>query len=150
MQIYSQSSAVYRPDADFQLVMLSGIVPMAFVAYISSPFVANVHLRLPVYARRSRDILHRYTRNLPEVAELEITSMNFIGKPRRSLVRVADLRPVRERFGMVNYSRDTKKIDKARPWYVGKAVGQFGIHGGVQVRDMQGIWDNVIKSIKKH
>jgi hypothetical protein len=123
---------------------------MVFITYISSPFVAHIHLRLPAYARRSRDILNRYVRSLPEVAELEITTMNFIGKPRLSLVKVSDLHSVRERFGMVNYVRDTKKINHRRPWYMGKAVRQFGIHGGVEVKENRGIWENIARSIRKN
>lgn len=123
---------------------------MAFVAYISGPFVAHVHLRLPRFARQSREILNRYTQNLPKDAELELTTMSFIGKPRISLVKVGDLRPVRERFGMVNYVRDTKHLDHQRPWYMGKAVRQFGLHGGVQLKGNPEIWENIVKSIKKN
>jgi hypothetical protein len=129
--------------------MLSGIIPMTFVAYISSPFVAHVRLRLPHFARQSRDILNRYTQNLPKDAKLEITTMNFIGKPRLSLVKVADLHPVKERFGMANYTRDTKEINAKRPWYMGRAVRQFGIHGGIEMKGSPGIWENIVKSIGK-
>lgn len=128
--------------------MASGIVPLVTVAYISSPFVANIHLRLPSFARHSRDLLVRYSNNLPKDAKLEITTVNFIGKPRSSLVLAADLHPVRERFGMVNYARDTKKLNSKRPWWSGRAVRQFGVHGGTRIKDA-GIWDNVARNIAK-
>jgi hypothetical protein len=51
---------------------------------------------------------------------------------------------------MVNYVRDTKKIDHGRPWYMGKAIRQFGIHGGVEVKANRGIWEHIAKSIKKN
>lgn len=120
---------------------------MAFVAYVSSPFVAHVHLRLPVYARQSRDILHRYAQNLPKDAILDITTMNAIGKPRLSQVKVADLNHVKQRLGMVNYVRDTKAINAQRPWYMGRAVRQFSLPAGVKIKGGPDIWDNILKSI---
>lgn len=129
--------------------MASGTIPLLSVAYISSPFVANIHLRLPTFARNSRDLLVRYSQNLPKDAKLEITTMNFIGKPRISLIRAADLRPVRERFGLVNYRRDNNDLDSKRPWWMGKAVRQFGVHGGTHLKDGNGIWENVNRGLAK-
>jgi hypothetical protein len=76
--------------------------------------------------------------------------MSFIGKPRTSLVKVGDLRPVKERFGMVDYVRDTKKLNANRPWYMGKAVRQFGLHGGVPLKGNPGVWGNIVKAIKRN
>ena len=131
------------------VVMVSGTVPLLTVAYISSPFVANIHLRLPAFARYSRDLLIRYSQSPPKDAKLEITTMNFIGKPRVSLVKAAELNAVRERFGMVNYARDTKEINSKRPWWMGRAVRQFGVHGGTHLKDGSGIWENIARNIAK-
>lgn len=128
--------------------MISGTIPLLAVAYISSPFVANIHLRLPPFARHSRDLLIRYSKNLPKDAKIDITTMNFIGKPRISLVRAADLYPVRERFGMVNYARHTKNLNSKRPWWMGKAVRQFGVHGSTRLRDGE-IWENIARKVAK-
>src|ERR1700733_15250040 len=122
---------------------------MSFVGYISGPFVTYIHLRLPSFARNSREMLMRYSKNLPRDAELDITTMNFIGKPRVARVKVADLFPVKERFGQVNYARDTKAVNEKRPWGMGKAVRQFGVHGDTR-RIMGGeVWDNIAKAISK-
>lgn len=129
--------------------MASGTIPLLTVAYVSSPFVANIHLRLPQFTRYSRDLLFRYSQSLPKDAKLEITTMNFIGKPRVSLVKAADLHAVRERFGMVNYARDTKDINLKRPWWMGRAVRLFGVHGGTPLKDGSGIWDNISRTITK-
>lgn len=130
-------------------VMLSGIVPVAFVAYITSPFVANIHLRLPAFARYSREMVTRYSQALPKDAKLEITTVNFIGMPRVTLVKVADLRPAKERLGLVNYVRDTKDMNTKRPWWMGRAVRQFGIHGGVRIPQRKDVWENIAKAIEK-
>jgi len=131
-------------------VMLSGVVPLVFVSYVSSPFVANIHLRLPPFARYSSNILQRYSQNLPKDAKLDITTISLIGKPRTTAIRIGELQRARERFGMVNYIRETKVINSKRPWWMGKAVRQFGVHGGVAMKDPNsGIWENIARSIAK-
>ena len=122
---------------------------MVFVGYTSAPFVTYIHLRLPLFARQSRDMLLRYTKNLPRDAELDITTMNFVGKPRVARVKVIELHQVKERFGQANYARDTKAINEKRPWWMGKAVGQFGVHSNTK-RIMGGeVWNNIARAIAK-
>jgi hypothetical protein len=94
-------------------------------------------------------MLLRYTKSLPNDAALDLTTMNFIGKPRITRVKVTDLYPVKERFGMANYARDTELLNSKRPWYLPKAVRQFGVHGNTG-KIMGGIlWDNIAKRISK-
>ncbi|KAL5327655.1 hypothetical protein ACEPPN_005356 [Leptodophora sp. 'Broadleaf-Isolate-01'] len=131
-------------------VMVSGLVPVSVVAYISSPFVTYIHLRLPIFARQSQEMLLRYSKSLPKNAELDITTMNFIGKPRVARVKVGDLRAVKERFGFANYCRDTKLLNSKRSWWMGKAVRQFGVtneKSGVMGGE---VWENVAKGIAKN
>ncbi|KAE9366504.1 hypothetical protein N431DRAFT_471555 [Stipitochalara longipes BDJ] len=130
-------------------VLLSGVIPMLFVAYISGPFVTYIHLRLPAYARHSREMLMRYTKSLPNDAALDITTMNFIGKPRVARVKVTDLYPVRERFGMANYARDTELINSRLPWYFPKAVRQFGVHSSTGKIMGGEIWNNIASRISR-
>lgn len=130
--------------------MVSGLVPVTVIAYISAPFVTYIHLRLPIFARQSQEMLLRYSKTLPKNAELDITTMNFIGKPRVTRVKVGDLRAVKERFGFANYSRDTKVLNSKRPWWMGKAVRLFGV-----TNDKSGVmggevWENVAKGIAKN
>jgi hypothetical protein len=122
---------------------------MVFVAYITSPFVANIHLRLPAFARYNREILMRYSSNLPKDAKLEFTTMNFIGKPRVSLVSLDQLYPTRGRLGMVNYTRDTAIINAKRSWWMGRATRLFGVHGGVRTSHGAGVWENISQTIVK-
>jgi hypothetical protein len=131
-------------------VMLSGIIPMVTVAYISGPFVNYIHLRLPAFAQGSREMLLRYSKKLSRDAEIDITTMNFIGKPRVTRMKVTDLYPVKERLGMANYARDTTKINAERPWWMGKVVRQFGVHSG-RSKVMGGeIWRNVESVLQKN
>lgn len=129
--------------------MLSGIVPVAFVAYITSPFVANIHLKVPAFARYSREMVVRYSQALPKDAKLEITTVNFIGMPRVTLVKVADLRTAKERLGLVNYVRNMDGLKNKRPWWMGRAVRQFGVHGGVRIPQGNEVWENIATTIAK-
>ncbi|TVY54900.1 hypothetical protein LCER1_G004850, partial [Lachnellula cervina] len=111
-------------------VILSGIIPMISVIYITSPFVTYIHLRLPPFVRNSHELLKRFTKTLPRDAQIDITTMNVLGKPRVARMKIQDLAAAHERFGLVNYERDTRAIDGKRRWWMGRAVRQFGVHGG--------------------
>ncbi|RFU32573.1 hypothetical protein B7463_g3769, partial [Scytalidium lignicola] len=142
---YSDDEPSWVPGA----VVLSGIVPMLFVAYTSSSFVTYIHLRLPQFARYSRDMLMRYSKNLPKDADIDITTMNFIGKPRMNKMKVGELYPVKERFGLANYARDTREANTKRPWWLGKAVRLFSINGSPGRIREKGVWENIATSINK-
>lgn len=128
------------------------MVPFAFVAWATSPFVTFIHLRLPPYARQSEDMLRRYIAQLsypsPRTStgsagnarvasasaggsstrtELEITTMSYIAKPRLSMVKLEDLQPTHKRLGIVNYCRETAAENKRRKWYMFPAVANFSI-----------------------
>jgi hypothetical protein len=122
---------------------------MVFVAYISGPFVTYIHLRLPAYARHSRQMLMRYTKSLPNNAVLDITTMNFIGKPRVTRLQVSDIYPVKERFGFANYARDTEAINSKLPWYQPKPVRQFNVHSNTNKIMSGAVWENIKKRISK-
>jgi hypothetical protein len=95
-------------------------------------------------------MLIRYSKTLPNDAELDITTMNFIGKPKVTRVKVADLHQVKERFGMANYSRDVNSINLKRPWWMGSAVGQFGVHSSTSKIMGGEIWRNIANKIDSH
>ncbi|KAM3064925.1 hypothetical protein ACMFMG_011247 [Clarireedia jacksonii] len=128
-------------------VLLSGTIPMVFVAYLTSPFVNYIHLILPTFARNSRDLMLRYSKNPPKDAVIDVTTMNLIGKPRVSRVHIAELRPTKQRLGIANYVRDTKETNASRPWWMYRAVRLFGIHSGIgKVREGEA-WANIARKI---
>jgi hypothetical protein len=104
-----------------------GIFPLLFIAYITAPFVTHVHIHLPASARTSVAALERFVRSSPPSTELTITTMSIIGKPRYSNMVAGDLVPARQRFGVVNYTRDTSAENAARKWYNFRAVSNFHI-----------------------
>lgn len=102
-------------------------MPLLFIAYTTSPFVTHMHIHLPAQARASRAALERFVRAMPQDTKLTITTMSLIGKPRYSSVAAGDLKPVSQRFGIINYVRDTTKENESRKWYHFRAVSGFHI-----------------------
>ena len=128
-----------------------GLVPFISVAYLTSPFVNYVHLRLPPFARVSREMLLRYSKSLPKDAELDITTMNNVGMPRVSRIKLGDLYSVKERFGIVNLKRDLHGKGITRKWWLRKPLRAFGVHGAMMDRRIKGggVWANVMASISR-
>lgn len=130
-------------------VILSGLIPVLFVSYISSPFVNYIHLRLPAFTRKSHELLMRYSKSPPKDAQLEFTTMNLVGKPIVTRVKAGELYPTKERFGLANYAHDTKRAGGKRPLWAGKPVRQFGVHGSRGRIPESGVWDNIAMVLKR-
>ncbi|KAK0730357.1 hypothetical protein B0H67DRAFT_29480 [Lasiosphaeris hirsuta] len=142
--------AAREPVQKTAAVALCAVVPFIYVAYTTTPFVTAIHLSLPPFARTSAEMLKRFVANVPPTTRLDIQSMSLIGKPRTSSTTVADLRPSNKRFGMVNYERDTKALNKGRKWWRFRAVGKFNVQKGNEGNVKTGwVWQEISKSIAK-
>ncbi|KAK7983762.1 hypothetical protein PG990_012473 [Apiospora arundinis] len=129
----------------------AAVGPLLIVGYLTSPFVSFMHLRLPPFARVSEEALRSFIRRLPaqaQTTELDITTMSVIAKPRVSKVKLSDLRPANQRFGIVNYVRDTTAENATRKWYNFSAVGKFNVQHNKSPR-VRGIWEEVATMIAK-
>ncbi|RKF81768.1 hypothetical protein GcM1_179019, partial [Golovinomyces cichoracearum] len=134
-----------------RLVAISGIVPMFFVAYVTGPFVTYIHLRIPAFARNSKEMIIRFSKSPPKETELDFTTMNFFGKPQVARVKLNDIYITRQRLGMVNFLRNTAQINKNRSWWKGKAICKFGVHGKETGGFLHGeVWKLIKKSIEKN
>ncbi len=134
-------------------VLLCGTLPFLIVRRATSPFVAYVHLRLPTYARQSQDLLERYAKNLPKDAELDITSLTSLGRPRVSRMPVSALAPVSRSqrwLGVENFTRSSEELMAGRRWWAGKPMANFSIRGGSSRCKEAWVWDLVVASIKKN
>ncbi|KAI0144495.1 hypothetical protein GGR57DRAFT_332678 [Xylariaceae sp. FL1272] len=119
------------------------VVPLAFVAWTTSPFVTFIHMRLPPYARASEEALRRYIKSLPPQTELDITIMSLIAKPRMSTVQLGDLRAANKRIGNVNMVRDTTAENARRKWYMYPAVGKFYTQDLSGLAKLPWIWPSI-------
>jgi hypothetical protein len=118
----------------------------------SSPFVTYIHLRLPIFARRSTEILRRYSRSLPPNAILDITTMRFSGRPRVTPVKVSELEKAKGRFGVANFRRIETVVPglPETPWWKPKRVSRFYIAEREGTTRESGIWENVKECIGKY
>ncbi|KAG5953703.1 hypothetical protein E4U58_000311 [Claviceps cyperi] len=148
-----------KPISETVAVAVAGMIPILFISYTTAPFVTHIHVHLPPAARMSRPVLERFVRTMPTSLRLTITTVGPIGKPRYSSVTVGELRPVTgERFGLVNYMRDTKLENATRKWYMHRAVGSFMVHEGLYKNKRFGkkgkvdgwIWDAVREKIQSN
>lgn len=131
-------------------VFLCGLIPLLAVAYITAPFVTNISISPPVFARQSRELLERWARSgVPRDTPLQITTVSLIGKPRVSALTVGDLVPARQRFGLVNYVRaDVEAENRRRKWYMFRAVARFNVTPGGDRRVRSGfVWREIERQV---
>ncbi|CAP69251.1 uncharacterized protein PODANS_1_9170 [Podospora anserina S mat+] len=125
-----------------------GLIPLLYVGYFTTPFVTFIHLRLPPYARWSTPILQRFAKTAPPNTQVDITTLSLTGTPRHSSMMLSDLKPTRERFGMVNFTRDTTAVNEKRKWWRWRAVGRFNIQEGNEKNCRAGwVWKDIAEGI---
>ena len=102
---------------------------MVFVAYTTTPFVSYAHLRLPVFARQSREQLFKWARKIPPSTEIDLTTIRSFGRPRVSRMKISDLRTTSARLGVANLARrpQSSGTETKRPSWRGKPQGLFYI-----------------------
>lgn len=104
------------------LVAAGGSIPMLFISYTAAPYVNFVHLALPVFARRSREQVGQYAKNLPPTATLYINTMKFNTIPRHTEVRVGDLVADKSSLRPVSFRNNNPTPQQ---WWKGKVLTQF-------------------------
>ncbi|KKA26202.1 hypothetical protein TD95_000056 [Thielaviopsis punctulata] len=127
---------------------LCGVIPLLIVLYITTPSVAFLHIHLPPGARTSRDALRRYVHQMPPTAQIDITTLSPIAKPRTTTVDASALRLAvpKRRLGLVNYVRtreDVARENAERPWWRFRAVGEMDISGSNRGVKEGWIWDEL-------
>jgi len=83
---------------------------MLYMIWASAPFVAYVHIRLPMLARRSKEQLLRWSESIPSNTELDLTTIKWYGRPRVSRIPISDLKPTKASFGIENLVRKQKAL----------------------------------------
>ena len=100
---------------------------MLYVTYFSAPFVSYVHVRLPIFARRSREQLLRWAKRVSPSTEIDLTTMRFYGRPSVSRMPLSDLRKIKTNFSVANLVRTEKPLQPnlERPWWMPKPRMEF-------------------------
>ena len=131
------------------LVIVGGSIPMLFVAYTTSPFVTYVHIRLPPFARQSRELLNQWSKKLTADTEIDLTTMGFYGLPRVSRVRLADLRMRKARLTSANLVRVNHPELKKRSWWMGRKPDAFYVARQLSKGKSNSVWEEVLVHLGK-
>ncbi|ROV93303.1 hypothetical protein VSDG_06894 [Cytospora chrysosperma] len=136
-----------------KFVTVASTMPFLAVWYLTSPMAVWIQIRTPNHLRLRRHLADRYLAALPDDAELVITTMGALGKPRISHVRMCDLQPARKRLGLVNYVRDSASVDREnarRRWWMFRAVKGFRIEDETTTgRKTKYAWGGVARQLRQ-
>jgi hypothetical protein len=105
-------------------------------------------MRLPPFARQSREILQRFATNPPPQTTLELGTMGLLTRPRHTEVTVKDLQLTKRRFGLINYCRDTP-VTAQRKWYQFRPVTKFNIQSPDRGAKDSWVWDVIAAAITR-
>ncbi|CRG88136.1 hypothetical protein PISL3812_05163 [Talaromyces islandicus] len=104
------------------LIVIGGALPLIFVAYTTAPFVNNIYLHLPPFARKSREVALQYAKDLPSSAVLSIRTMKMTTIPRVTEARISDLVPDKALVRPVSFRNQNPA---SAPWWKGGTLKQF-------------------------
>lgn len=129
------------------IVVIGGAVPMLVMMFTTAPFVAYVHLALPIWARASQPRLMRYVQNLPSTATLDVTSVRWIW-PRVTRLHASELYVHRSKIGAMTIRRNVPEIvSAARQWWQWRPLTRFYVSGKGGKTSEPGVWEQVIDCI---
>lgn len=132
------------------LVAAAGVVPLLYATYFAAPFVAYVHCKLPIFARRSREQLLKWAENIPPNTEVELTTIKSYGSLRISRMAIAELQPTKVRFGIENLIRVPKSTSTAkRPWWAPKEQRTFFVGDERRKSVETVVWQKVRSQVQK-
>lgn len=129
-------------------VAVAGAVPLLYVTYCAAPFVAFVHIKLPVFARRSKDQLLKWAQNIPPNTELDMTTIRSYGSLRISRMPISELHPAKTRFGIENLVRVPKfPMLNKKPWWAAKERNFFFVGNARRKTVETTVWQKALEKI---
>ncbi|KAL8677759.1 MAG: hypothetical protein Q9186_005844 [Xanthomendoza sp. 1 TL-2023] len=123
-QLFHPDSPAWVPPA----VVVGGLIPVLVVAQATAPFVTYIHLRIPFYARRSKDSLMKFVNNtVPLNTEIDLTTIGHFGWPHVHRMPLAELRKAKFALSAANLKRvlpSSSSLPK-RSWWKGSLPTKF-------------------------
>lgn len=114
---------------------------MVFVMYTTAPFVSFARVRLPLYARQSREQLARWIQEIPQNTEIYLTTMRFSGRGRVSRMLISDLKETNARLGVANLARKSNSAaNLKREWWRAKEPQLFYIADDSAKGEKSKVW----------
>jgi hypothetical protein len=132
---------------------MASAIPLFYVIYYASPFVAYIHIKLPMFARRSREQLLRWAQNIPPNTEVEMTTIKSYGSLRTTRMPISELRPTKARFGIENLIRVPKPSTRTitgvrRPWWAPKEQTVFFVGNERRKTVETAVWQKALEQIR--
>jgi hypothetical protein len=138
-------------------------MPVAAMSYLTAPFVKRVAMEIPETARRSRDALMNFTRNMPGTTRLEFTTLRAYPFERNTGMVLSELRalpPQKGRFANIELPKtkewrqnQKKKAIYMRFWEVlAEPRFKFYVKEGRSYTvktGVPGVWENVAMAIQQ-
>ena len=122
-----------------------------FVGLTTRPFVSFVHIKLPVFARRSKESLFKWAQNIPPETQVHMTTTRFYGGPRVSRMAVEDLRQTKAWLSVANLTRTPPPRTEAakKSWRTPKPVLRFYVGAGKKKAKDFSVWEQALKRVPK-
>ena len=137
----------------FLKVVGASAIPLMYVMYYASPFVAYIHIKLPIFARRSREQLLKWAQSIPSNTELEMTTIKSYGSLRTTRMPISELRPIKARFGIENLARVARSVERTsispkRPWWATKEQTLFFVGNERRKSVETAVWQKALEHIR--
>ena len=125
---------------------------MLIVGYTLAPHVAYVHIRVPHFARRSKEALLRWAAKAPGETQLDLTTMRAYGKLQVSRLPLKDLRHTSSWVSVANLARvpsAPSDIAAKRRWWMLKPMKEFYVAPEQPQKRQDSVWQLILKRIPK-
>lgn len=144
---------------------------MVVVALSTAPFVAQIVVQVPGWARRSTEALHTFARNMPSDTRVELTAMRFMPYPKTQGMRFGEMRTLpksRLRWTNIEYvpsaSATVQKAGQSAGAEAGSGTGtvekskrrstwQFFVRPGKRFTEGTrgpGVWEKMLEQIERN
>ena len=147
----SRYSAFFYFFPEYLLAVALGAVPMVFVIRTTRPFVSFVHIQLPFFARRSKESLFKWAKNIPPATQVYMTTTRFYGVPRVSRMTVEDLHQTRAWLSIANLTRTPPLRTEAakQSWRTPKPLLKFYVGAEKKKATEFSVWEQALKRMPK-
>ncbi|KAL8859672.1 MAG: hypothetical protein Q9178_003786 [Gyalolechia marmorata] len=131
--------------AELLVVIICGAIPMLVVTYATAPFVTYIHLKLPFYARRSKEDLMKFVNKVPMSTEIDLTTIGQFGWPHVYRMPLAELKKAKYALSAANLERvlPSSALKPNRSWWKSSLPTKFYVRNEPVGRRGPSAWQKV-------
>ena len=111
--------------------------------------MAYVHIKPPLFARRSKEQLLKWAQAIPPSTEVDLTTIKSYGRSRVSRMLISELHPTKAVFGIENLIRVPQfPATKKKPWWAPKERYLFFVGNDRRKTVETAVWQKALKKIR--